>query len=181
MATSLTSLEISLVLPPNDGPVDFDAMNCDVLGTDIHLVQDSELGTKPVNVIEVNGAETRIIFYPDCSRPYLVMHLRSMKRFMSFQITCLDDSGRTRSFQASNKQSVVTIDDDICKMPIQIEGGWQYVCLDLEDMMANAFGCTLSRCTELCITGSCRVAKIFFQSMKYADIELPDYLRVVNL
>lgn len=181
MSTDLTTLDISLVLPPSDEPIDFDNLNCNAVGTEISLVEDSELHVKtPVQVIEVVGQDTKLIFYPDCQRPYLVMHLRSMKRFLSFKITCEDSKRGSKTFMASNKQSFITIEDDICRMPLQIGTGWQYICLDLVDMMANAFGSTYTKCIEIEISGSCRIGKIYFQSKQYADIELPDYLRVVK-
>jgi hypothetical protein len=176
-----TNLEISLVLPDYSGHVDFDALNCTVYGPDINIVDDGELNvTSPVQVLEIVGAESKICFYPECSRPYLVLHFKSMKRFMSFQIICVDEKGRRKCFQTSNKISFVTIDEDVCKMPLQIQSGWEYACLDLEDIMVNAFGATYSKCLMVEVTGSCRLAKVFFQSRMYSDIELPNFLKVVN-
>eukprot|EP01039_Chlorochromonas_danica_P003911 gene3911-4274_t len=174
-------MEISLLLPPSDGPVDFDSLNCTVMGNDVHLVPDSELHlTNPAQVLEVNGLETSITFYPDCSRQYIAFYIKAKKRYLSFQLICLDEKQEHKVFQVSNKFSFITIDDNICKLPLDVGHGWQYICLDLEDLMANVFGSVYSRCLEVQVSGSCRLSKIYFQSHRYADIELPDYLRVVN-
>ena len=36
------------------------------------------------------------------------------------------------------------------------------------------------QCGEITVHGSCRLHKIYFQSKRHADCELPSYLRVVN-
>ena len=177
---SADTLEITYILPPNDEPVDFDALDCDAVGADINLVEDSELSIKsPPQVVEIMGPETKLIFYPNCKRPLLAMHFKSMKRFVSFFITCVDDNKKKKCFEISNKNSFVTIDDFTCKMPLEIESGWQYVCLDLEELMGTAFGVSYAKCASVEIRGSCRLSKLFFQSQKYADIELPKFLRVI--
>lgn len=174
-------MEITPILPPNELPVDYDTLDCVIEGNDFNIVDDSELALEnPIPVMELQGANTKIKFYPHCKRPYLVLFLKTVKRFATFEIVCLDDTGTKRHLSVSNKNSFVTIDKNICKIPFIAGNGWQYVMLDLEDLLANAFGATYDRCVEISVCGSCRVSKIYFQSKKYSDIELPSYLRVVK-
>ncbi|KAJ1407587.1 hypothetical protein B484DRAFT_309359, partial [Ochromonadaceae sp. CCMP2298] len=63
-------------------------------------------------------------------------------------------------------------------VPLEIQEGWQYLCIDLEDLLANAFGASYAMCREVTVCGSCRLSKLYFQSQMYADVELPKFLRV---
>jgi hypothetical protein len=104
-----------------------------------------------------------------------------MKRFMTITVHAVDDSGKTRMFEMSNKVSVVTIENNHCSMPLSVDqDGWQYTCIELHELLANAFGTSLKSVTEITVAGSCRLSKLYFQSKRYADIELPEFLRVVN-
>jgi len=61
--------------------------------------------------------------------------------------------------------------------------GWHRICLDLPNLLYNAFGVDEHDyvcCTEISMFGSCRVSKIYFQSLLYSDPELPSILRVVD-
>lgn len=47
--------------------------------------------------------------------------------------------------------------------------------------MRNAFNKTYLECKNITISGSCRINKVYFQSKNYSDIELPPFLRVIQL
>ncbi len=173
-------MEITAILPPSDNKIDFDLLDCAASGPDVNIVDDFELHTQaPVSVIDLVGSESQVVFYVDCVRPYLVLHFKSVDKFMKVKILCSDDTGKDKLFEMSNKSSFVTIDQTTCKMPMEVSNGWQYVCIELDELLANAFGTSLVSCKQVTLCGSCRVSKMFFQSRKYADVELPDFLRVV--
>eukprot|EP01038_Epipyxis_sp_PR26KG_P004808 gene4808-6736_t len=148
-------MEITPILPPSDANLDFDLLDCVAVGTEVHVSDDFELSAGgPVPVIEVLN-KSKIIFYSDYN------------------------SSEEKIFEMSNRSSFVTIDKTTCKLPLVVRDGWQYLCVEMDDLMTNAFGSTFVACREVIIHGSCRVSKIFFQSKKYADVELPAFLRVV--
>ena len=174
-------MEITPIIPPDEQPLEMDTLNCMIAGPEIHIVEEPELNVNnPVPVIELLGSESKIRLFTNCSRQYLVMHFKTMRRFFFMDIVCEDDAGKEYVFKLSNKTSFITIDKNVCTMPFQCGEGWQYSCIDLEDIMANAFTASFYHCREVIITGTCRIGKFFFQSKKYSDIELPLFLRVVT-
>ena len=174
-------MDITPVVPPNDAPLEVEHLDCQVMGNEVHVVDDDQLDiSTPIPTIELLGSESKIRLFVDCTQPYLVMHLKFMNKFMSIEIVCIDDENKERIFRLSNKTSYVTVDENICKAPIEAKDGWQYVPFDLEDLVANAFGCSHYKCVEITVTGSIRIGKIYFESRRHADIELPTFLRVVH-
>ena len=170
--------EIMPVLPPSDEELDFEHLDCSPNG-EISVVDDNELsleGNAPV--IEVLGFDSNIVFFVNCRQPYLVIHFKSIDRFFSLSVTLRDSIGKDRKFEISNKRSVIAVDKDMCKLPLEVGPGWQRVCVDLNNLVLKAFGSSFVICSSVVINGSCRISKLFFQKEDYSDIELPSFLRV---
>jgi hypothetical protein len=172
-------MEITPILPPSNNKIDFDLLDCSAFGPEVSIVDDFELQVQSISVIELIGSDSKILFYTDCGRPYLVVQFKSIERFLKLSVLCSDDTGNDKLFEMSNKSSFITIDKNMCKMPLEIDIGWQYVCIELEELLANAFGTSFVSCKEVTVSGSCRLARLYFQSKKYSDVELPSFLRVV--
>ena len=178
-------MDVTPVLPQSDGKIDFDMLDCSVFGPEVTIVEDYELQIQPssnaVPIVELMGKESKITFYTDCARPYLAFYIKNIQRFLKISLVCEDDTGKEARFEYSNKFSFVSVDNNgFCNIPLEIDMGWQYICIDLEDLFANACGSTYALCREITVHGSCRLHKIYFQSKRHADCELPSYLRVVN-
>eukprot|EP01036_Dinobryon_divergens_P037836 gene37836-49576_t len=58
--------------------------------------------------------------------------------------------------------------------------GWQYLCVDLRDVVKRCFGSTYTTCYEVQVRGPTRVSKIYFQLKHYAEVDLPMFLRVIS-
>jgi hypothetical protein len=172
-------MEITAILPPSNSKLDFDLLDCSAFGPEVNIVDDFELQIQSISVIELIGSDSKILFYTDCVRPYLVVQFKSIERFLKISVLCSDDTGNDKLFEMSNKSSFITIDKNACKMPLEIGSGWQYVCIELEELLANGFGTSFLSCKEVTISGSCRLGRLYFQSKKYSDVELPSFLRVV--
>jgi hypothetical protein len=174
-------MEITPIMPPADAMIDFDMLDCMVTGPDISIIEDKELDiVNPPSVIELLGQDSKITFFVDSPQRYLVLNFKTMDRFLSIALTCLDDTGEMKSITITNRASFITADRKTCKVPLVIEEGWQYLCLDLEDMLANAFAASHAVCKEVMVFGSCRLSKLYFQSKLYSDVELPTYLRTIT-
>ena len=173
-------MEITPILPPDDGPLDFDLLDCVASGPDISVVDDNELHTEPLPVVEILNQSSQVTFFVDCSRPYLILYFKGVERFVSISVLCIDDTKQRKILTMSNKSSFVTVEKVTCKLPLEIESGWQYVCIELDELLANSFGSLYKKCKEVTISGSCRLSKIYFASKRYADCELPNFLRVVQ-
>lgn len=176
-------LEITPLLPPDDSAIDFDMLDCTAVGSEISIAEDGELSVgDPVPVVDLGSMSSQVTFYPECSRPYVVIHFKNIDKFLSIRFLCVDDTDNNnmKELIMSNKFSFVTVDETSVKMPLEMESGWQHVCIELDELLANAYGSTYVLCKELTITGGCRFSKIYFQSKMYSDVELPNFLRVVN-
>mmetsp|Transcript_29172 Transcript_29172/g.48999 ORF Transcript_29172/g.48999 Transcript_29172/m.48999 type:complete len:179 (+) Transcript_29172:21-557(+) len=172
-------MEISPILPPSDALIDFDMLDCAVRGPEVSIIEDKELNASdPPSVIELIGPDSRVTFFADCTRPYMVLNFKGIDRFLTILIVCVDDTGEQKNIHVTNKSSFITADRSNIKAPLEIEDGWQFVCIDLEDFLANAFGATYAMCKEVTVCGSCRLSKLYFQSQHYSDVELPKFLRV---
>jgi hypothetical protein len=172
-----------LLLPvfPLSGEVelDFDTLDCVPLG-EVNIIDDEEYGTN-ASVIELSGNDSRITFYVQSNYRYLVCYLHACGRFVSMTLTLLDSKGREINLELSNRRSNVLIDKSNVKLPLNVGLGWQRMCIDLEDIMARCFGTSFASCSEICIAGGPRLAKLFFQGDSYCDPQLPPYLRVLAI
>ncbi|GMI09907.1 hypothetical protein TrVE_jg13459 [Triparma verrucosa] len=119
---------------------------------------------------------------------YLTLHLKSLDKFVSFSITVLDESLKTRIFKISNHRSHCVISTaqvdgeevSICELPMEIGHSWQMCCLDLVNLCEKAFGTTKPNTLSITVNGNCRVSKVFFHKERYADAEMPAHLRCVS-
>jgi hypothetical protein len=63
--------------------------------------------------------------------PFLVLVVKNMRKYFSFEVTVLDDKGARRRFRASNYQSATRVKPFVCTMPMRLDEGWNQiqVCL----------------------------------------------------
>ena len=80
----------------------------------------------------------------------------------------------------NNRSSNAAVDKNICELPMHIGEGWQYLNLNIDDILMRCFGTNIKLCKEVVINGSCRISKVFFQEQLYSDVELPPFLRVIR-
>lgn len=142
-------MEITPILPSSDAKIDFETLDCFIEGPEISIVDDSELMVNlSVSVIELLGNNSKITFYPDCSRPYLVLHIKNLQRFFSITILCSDDTGKDKILEISNKNTIITVNNNQCKLPMEVKDGWQHICIELDELLANAYSATYALCKK---------------------------------
>ena len=56
--------------------------------------------------------------------PFLVMIIKNLKKYFSFEVQILDDKNIKRRFRASNYQSTTKVKPFICTMPMKLDQGW---------------------------------------------------------
>lgn len=175
----MKEVKVVPLFPPSPNEVeDFDAIDCNPFGPEVNIIDDEELSGRPV--IDIVGEDSRITFHSNSSLNMLVMHVNSNSRFFSIIIRIRDDAGKDRVLQLSNKKSTIMILEDTCKVPMEVGEGWQRICIDLGNMLSRAFGSKLILCTSVTFGGTCRLAKVFFQSEDFSDPHLPAFLRVAD-
>ena len=143
---------------------------------EVAVFVDRELDTE---VAELQGSRTQLSFGCRCRLPYLVLQLRDMGKFLAFEIEVVDTDRRVRRIKVSNHQCTVRVSKDRASVPLKLQRGWNYICMDIEDMTEKAFGARFSFCRRVTLFATTRIARIFFQDMQYEDRQLPPWLRVL--
>ena len=170
------------IIPPGPDDFDFDQIDCLPVGPEVTIVDDFELLIDSgAPVLEITGDASKLVFFTQCSLPYVNFHIKNIDRFIGITLTFNDSQGESREVNFSTKRSIVTVDKAIANLPVIVGEGWQFLCLDFPKIAAGAFGCNYSACTEITVHGSCRLSKVFFTKREVADVELPSYLRVCQL
>ena len=58
--------------------------------------------------------------------------------------------------------------------------GWQFLDLDLEDLVFAAYGTAYLKTVQISVSGGCRVGKVYMADRVYSDAELPVHLRTLK-
>eukprot|EP00241_Pyramimonas_parkeae_P020292 CAMPEP_0114282528 /NCGR_PEP_ID=MMETSP0059-20121206/3608_1 /TAXON_ID=36894 /ORGANISM="Pyramimonas parkeae, Strain CCMP726" /LENGTH=152 /DNA_ID=CAMNT_0001403179 /DNA_START=2836 /DNA_END=3294 /DNA_ORIENTATION=+ len=72
--------------------------------------------------------------------PFLVMIIKNLKKYFSFEVQVLDDKNVRRRFRASNYQSTTRVKPFICTMPMRLDEGWNQIQFNLSDFTRRAYG-----------------------------------------
>merc|ERR1711964_885753 len=91
-----------------------------------------------------------------------------------------DKTGVMKSIQFANHQSVAKINlkENKCRLPMKLDRGWNYLNIDLENVVSKAFGASYEHTRTITIKAQCRIWRVYFQNREYADVELPKLLRM---
>ncbi|VEL28505.1 unnamed protein product [Protopolystoma xenopodis] len=72
--------------------------------------------------------------------PFLVLIVKNLKKYFTFEIMVLDDKGIRRRFRASNYQSTTRVKPFICTMPMRLDEGWNQIQFNMADFTKRAYG-----------------------------------------
>ncbi|XP_063918228.1 fibrous sheath CABYR-binding protein-like [Zophobas morio] len=106
--------------------------------------------------------------------PFLVMIIKNMKKYFTFEIQILDDKDMHRRFRVSNFQSTTKVRPFCTTMPIGLSTGWNQVQFNLADFTKRAYGSTYLETTRVQIHANVRIRRIYFSDVLYSDDELPN-------
>lgn len=147
----------------------------------IKRLTDSEVNSVVLEIVSTNVATTFI----SCPKnkqvlgirlPFLVMIVKNLKRYFSFEITILDDKGMRRRFRISNFQSTTKIKPFCTTMPIGLSGGWNQIQFNLSDFTKRAYGTQFLETLRVQVHANVRLRRIYFADRLYTEEELPqDY------
>ncbi|CAG2105490.1 unnamed protein product [Medioppia subpectinata] len=133
-------------------------------------------------VIEISGANvsTTFITCPSQPRaslgiklPFLVIIVKNMKKYFSFEVEIIDDKQIRRRFRASNYQSQTRVKHFICTMPLRLDEGWNQIGFNLADFTRRAYGTNYVETQRLTINANCRLRRVYFADRLYSEDELP--------
>lgn len=140
------------------------------------MVDDPELGREVLGLMGHNAA---IEFRMTSVIRYLAFHVKNENSFLKLKLKVMDSSGVVRQLILTNQRSTVYCYRNVCEMPLLLGPGWQYINLDIAEIVPRAFGTQYTSCRGVQVSGTCKVSKIYFQDREYADAELPSYLCVL--
>ncbi|CAK1552940.1 unnamed protein product [Leptosia nina] len=147
----------------------------------IKRLTDAEVNSIVLEIVSTNVATT----YISCPKrnqvlgiklPFLVMIVKNLKRYFSFEITILDDKNMRRRFRISNFQSTTKIKPFCTSMPIGLSGGWNQIQFNLADFTRRAYGTQFIETLRVQIHANARLRRIYFSERLFSEDELPqDY------
>lgn len=105
--------------------------------------------------------------------PFLVMIIKNMKKYYSFEVTIRDDKNIRRRFRASNYQSTTKVKPFICTMPMRLDEDWNQIQFNLSDFTRRAYGTNYIETLRVQVHANCRIRRLYFSDRLYAEEELP--------
>lgn len=105
--------KLTAILPPGDIDIDFDSINCELHGKEVDIAEDPEILR---DVFEI-GDNSSISFPMNTTTPMLVLHFKSVGKFIEIIIKVSDHEGVNRRISMSNNRSVIAADKKYVKLP----------------------------------------------------------------
>ncbi|CAL1573551.1 unnamed protein product [Knipowitschia caucasica] len=104
---------------------------------------------------------------------FLVMIIKNLNKYFTFEVQVLDDQNVRRRFRASNYQSSTRVKTFICTMPMRLDDGWNQIQFNLSDFTRRAYSTNYIETLRVQIHANCRIRRIYFSDRLYAEDELP--------
>ena len=110
----------------------------------IKRITDQDIQSFVLEIVGTNVSTTYITCPADPKKtlgiklPYLVMIVKNMKKYFTFEVQVLDDKNVRRRFRASNYQSTTRVKPFICTMPMRLDEGWNQIQFNLADFTRQA-------------------------------------------
>ncbi|EZA54810.1 hypothetical protein X777_05095 [Ooceraea biroi] len=111
----------------------------------IRRITDEEIKSLALEIAGTNVATTYIYCPEDPKKvlgiklPFLIIIIKNMKKYFTFEITILDDKNMHRRFRVSNFQSTTRVRPFCTSMPIGLSGGWNQIQFNLCDFTRRAY------------------------------------------
>jgi hypothetical protein len=149
----------------------------------VEIVTDEEIESKVLDLSNSNISQTYISCPPDLRTlgiklPYLVLVVKNLKKYFSFEIHILDDKGTKRRFRCSNFQAKPRVKPYICTMPLVMEDGWNYLQLDLASWVKTVYGTNYAETQRIVINANCYLRRVYFAEKLMNEDELPPEMRI---
>lgn len=93
----------------------------------VKRITDQDIQSSVLEIVGTNVSTTFITCPADASKtlgiklPFLVMILKNLKKYFTFEVQVLDDKNVRRRFRASNYQSTTRVKPFICTMPMRLD------------------------------------------------------------
>ncbi|KAK9822662.1 hypothetical protein WJX81_005693 [Elliptochloris bilobata] len=145
----------------------------------IKRITDDDIASSVLEIVSANVSTTYVTCPSDAQKtlgiklPFLVMIIKNLKKYFSFEVQVLDDKNVRRRFRASNYQSTTRVKPFICTMPMRLDDGWNQIQFNLADFTRRAYGTNYVETLRVQIHANCRLRRVYFSDRLYAEEELP--------
>ncbi|KAJ6702964.1 CILIA- AND FLAGELLA-ASSOCIATED PROTEIN 20 [Salix viminalis] len=145
----------------------------------IKRLHDEDIQSNVLEIVGLNIQSTYITCPADpgatlgIKLPFLVVIVKNVKKYFTFEIQVLDDKNVRRRFRASNFQTVTRVKPYICTMPLKLDEGWNQIQLNLADFTRRAYGTNYVETLRVQVHANCRLRRIYFSDRLYSEEELP--------
>lgn len=144
-------------------------------GNSVVIVEDEDVKE---DVVQITGHDAELVFQCRNIFRYLVLFLKDVEQFIELRVEILDDKQTYRQLMLTNARSLAKVEEQSCQLPIVFgnKPGWRYLCIDLQHLTKHAFGTKHVTTTNIKLSGTCRLLRMYFQDEQYGDNDLPSYL-----
>ena len=141
------------------------------------------------SVIEICGANVSTCFLCCPSNPkqtlgvkipFLVLLIKYLKKYFTFEVQVIDDKNVKRRFRASNYQSNTRVKPFICTIPMKLDEGWNQIHFNLTDFTRRAYGTNYLETLRVQIHANCRIRRIYFTDQLLSSKSIPDEYRAFS-
>eukprot|EP01002_Notosolenus_urceolatus_P016275 NODE_994_length_1628_cov_234.988600_g820_i0.p1 GENE.NODE_994_length_1628_cov_234.988600_g820_i0~~NODE_994_length_1628_cov_234.988600_g820_i0.p1 ORF type:complete len:253 (+),score=76.96 NODE_994_length_1628_cov_234.988600_g820_i0:116-874(+) len=145
----------------------------------IKRITDQDIQSSVLEIIGSNVSTCYIACPADPNKtlgiklPFLVMIIKNLKKYFTFEVQVLDDKNVRRRFRASNYQSTTRVKPFICTMPMRLDEGWNQIQFNLSDFTRRAYGTNYIETLRVQLHANCRIRRIYFSDRLYSEEELP--------
>lgn len=145
----------------------------------IKRITDNDIQSFVLEILGTNVSTTFITCPADPRKtlgirlPFLIMIVKNMKKYFTFEVQILDDKNVRRRFRASNFQSTTRVKPFICTMPMRLDEGWNQIQFNLADFTRRAYGTSYVETLRVQIHANCRIRRVYFADRLYSEDELP--------
>ena len=141
------------------------------------------------SVIEICGANVSTYFLTCPSNPkqtlgvkmpFLVLLIKYLKKYFTFEVQVIDDKNVKRRFRASNYQSNTRVKPFICTIPMKLDEGWNQIHFNLTDFTRRAYGTNYLETLRVQIHANCRIRRIYFTDQLLSSKSIPAEYRAFS-
>ena len=141
------------------------------------------------SVIEICGANVSTCFLSCPSNPkqtlgvkmpFLVLLIKYLKKYFTFEVQVIDDKNVKRRFRASNYQSNTRVKPFICTIPMKLDEGWNQIHFNLTDFTRRAYVTNYLETLRVQIHANCRIRRIYFTDQLLSSKSIPDEYRAFS-
>ena len=112
--------------------------------------------------------------------PFLVLLIKYLKKYFTFEVQVMDDKNVKRRFRASNYQSNTRVKPFICTIPMKLDEGWNQIHFNLTDFTRRAYGTNYLETLRVQIHANCRIRRIYFTDQLLSSKSIPAEYRAFS-